>query len=274
MHRLLALAVLALAPSLALAARPDKPGCADHPLFSRMAGFYLQSCQEKAFDAQKFPVGAGRAARDEAVEGRWLLLSYAFDGAPRPSALQWIRNYQAAARQAGGEVLFEDKTRTTLRIRRGGAETWVLAGNYGGAFTLHLVERQAMVQEVVANAAALSSALAAEGRATVGGIFFDTGLAAVKPESGPALAEVAKLLAGEPALRLRVVGHTDATGDLAANLELSRARAEAVVQALVTQHGVAAARLTAHGVGPLSPAATNRTEEGRARNRRVEIVEQ
>lgn len=274
MLRTLALAVAVLAPSLALAVKPDKAGCADHPLFSRMAGFYLQSCQERAFDAQKYPVGAGKAVKEEAIEGRWLLLSYAFDGSPRPSALQWIRNYQAAARQAGGEVLFEDKTRTTLRIRRGGAETWVLAGNYGGAFTLHLVERQAMVQEVVANAAALASALAADGRATVSGIFFDTGLSVVKPESGPAIAEVARLLSGDPALRLRVVGHTDATGELAANLELSRARAEAVVQALVTQHGVAAARLTSHGIGPLAPAATNRTDDGRARNRRVEIVEQ
>ena len=270
----LALAVSLLTPTLAAAAKPDKAGCSDHPLFTRMSGFYLRSCVDKTFDAYKFPVGAGRNVKDEVVEGRFRILTYQFDGKPQPSALQWIRNYQNAVKQAGGEVLFESSGKTSLRLKRGGAETWVVAGNYGSDFSLHIVERQEMVQEVKANAAALLAALAADGRATVNGIFFDTGLSVVKPESAPALAEVAKLLAQEPALRLRVVGHTDSTGALDANQKLSQARAEAVVQALATEHKVAAARLTAHGVGPLAPAASNRAEEGRARNRRVEISEQ
>lgn len=270
----LALAVLLLTPTLAAAAKPDKAGCKDHPLFNRMAGFHIHHCTEKTFDAFKFRVGSGRAAKDEVVEGRFLLLGYNFEGTPRPSALQWVRNYQNAVKQAGGEVLHEGESMTTLRLRKGGAETWVQARNYGPDFSLIVVERQAMVQEVQANAAALLAALTADGRATVNGIFFDTGLAVVKPESAPALAEVAKLLASEAALKLRVVGHTDSTGALDANLKLSQARAEAVVQALVAQHQVAAARLTAHGVGPLAPAVSNRAEEGRARNRRVEIIEQ
>lgn len=273
MIRTVALAVLLAVPSL-VSAKADKAGCRDHPLFNRMAGFFIHHCTEKTFDAFKFRVGSGRAAKEEAVEGRFLLLGYNFEGAPRPSGLQWVRNYQNAVKQAGGEVLHESDGMTTLRLKKGGTETWVQARNYGPDFSLTIVERQAMVQEIQANAAALLSALTADGRATVNGIFFDTGLAVVKPESAPALAEVAKLLAQEPALKLRVVGHTDSTGSLESNLKLSQARAEAVVQALAAGHKVAAARLSAHGVGPLAPAATNRTDEGRAHNRRVEISEQ
>jgi len=71
-----------------------------------------------------------------------------------------------------------------------------------------------------------------------------------------------------------VVGHTDSVGQIEANMKLSQARAEAVVQALTKSHGVAATRLKAHGAGPIAPVVTNRTEEGRAKNRRVELVEQ
>jgi len=273
MHQKLTLAVLLLVPSLA-GAKPDKAGCADHPLFSRMAGFFIRNCQDRTFDAHKFRVADGKRYKEESVEGRFVRITYNFEGSPRPGSLQWKRNYQNAARQAGGTVLFESDSTTTLRIMRGGSEVWVEAGTYGGDFTLAIVERQAMVQEVKADAGALRSSLAAEGHATVLGIFFDTGLAVVKPESGPSLAEIAKLLASETALKLRVIGHTDSTGALDANLKLSQSRAEAVVQALTTQHQVAPDRLSAHGVGPLAPAASNRTEEGRARNRRVELIEQ
>ena len=131
-----------------------------------------------------------------------------------------------------------------------------------------------MTQEVVADAAAFGNDLKATGHAAVYGIYFDSGKSDVKPESEAALKEVAKLLSGDPALKLLVVGHTDSVGQLEANMKLSQARAEAVVQALVKGHGVAAARLKAQGAGPIAPVATNRTEEGRAKNRRVELVEQ
>ncbi|PKN56437.1 MAG: hypothetical protein CVU56_16175 [Deltaproteobacteria bacterium HGW-Deltaproteobacteria-14] len=131
-----------------------------------------------------------------------------------------------------------------------------------------------MQQEIVANAAALGAGLAAEGRIAVYGVHFDTGKAAIKPDSAPALQEIAKLLLAQPALKLHVVGHTDNVGGLVPNLELSKARAEAVVAALATTHGVARARLMAHGVGPVAPTASNDTEAGRAKNRRVELVKQ
>jgi outer membrane protein OmpA-like peptidoglycan-associated protein len=106
------------------------------------------------------------------------------------------------------------------------------------------------------------------------GIYFDTGKSDVKPESDAALREIAKLLSQEAKLKLYVVGHTDSVGQLDANMKLSQARAEAVSKTLAAKHGVAASRLKAMGAGPISPVASNATEDGKAKNRRVELVEQ
>ena len=95
----------------------------------------------------------------------------------------------------------------------------------------------------------------------------------MKPESTPALTEVAKLLQQTPALTLFVVGHTDMVGDHASNMRLSQDRAKAVVAALTGRFGVAASRLKPIGSGPYAPVASNATEEGRAKNRRVELVD-
>jgi OmpA-OmpF porin, OOP family len=133
--------------------------------------------------------------------------------------------------------------------------------------TAPLTERMVFV-----DADAMAGELGAEGRIALYGIHFDFDSDTVRPDSDPTLAEIATLLANEPALSLFVVGHTDITGGYEYNLDLSRRRAAAVVNQLRTRHGVAAERLTAAGVGPLAPIATNDTEEGRAQNRRVELV--
>jgi outer membrane protein OmpA-like peptidoglycan-associated protein len=131
-----------------------------------------------------------------------------------------------------------------------------------------------MQQDVVANAAALQGGLAQEGHVAVPGIFFDFNKSDVKPESQPALEEVAKLLKTNPSMRVWVVGHTDNVGSPESNVTLSNARAAAVIKALTQQMGIEPKRLAPHGAGPFAPVATNKTEEGRARNRRVELVEQ
>jgi OOP family OmpA-OmpF porin len=131
-----------------------------------------------------------------------------------------------------------------------------------------------LAQKDTITAAALASEIAQTGHVAVYGIYFDTGKAELKPQSDPTLAEIGKLLAANAQLKLFVIGHTNNVGGLTANLVLSKQRADAVVAALVTRYHVATARLRASGMGPLAPVATNRTEEGRARNRRVELVEQ
>ena len=106
------------------------------------------------------------------------------------------------------------------------------------------------------------------------GIHFDTNRAELKPESDGALQEIAKLLKQEATLRLLVVGHTDNVGGFDANLALSERRAAAVFEALTSRYGIAPARLRAVGVGMAAPVAHNDTENGRAKNRRVELVRQ
>ncbi|NTV17718.1 MAG: OmpA family protein, partial [Chlorobiaceae bacterium] len=100
----------------------------------------------------------------------------------------------------------------------------------------------------------------------------DPGKWEIKPESQASLQEIARLLKKQPALKLHVVGHTDNIGGYEFNTGLSKRRAEAVVASLVRDFGISAARLTANGAAYLAPVASNTTEAGRAKNRRVELV--
>ena len=139
------------------------------------------------------------------------------------------------------------------RSAKDGREAWAQAERGNGKIWLRVVEKGAMQQYVVADAAALGSGIRSTGHVAVYGIHFDTNKSVVKPESKPALDEVAKLLKQDPALKLKVVGHTDMVGSQEANMELSQARAEAVVQALDGEYGIAATRLKGYGVGPSRP---------------------
>jgi OOP family OmpA-OmpF porin len=118
----------------------------------------------------------------------------------------------------------------------------------------------------------VAKALDTAGHIALYGIPFDTNKSSLKPESVDTIAQIAKLLQAQPTLALDVVGHTDNIGDAAANLKLSQRRADAVVTSLVEDHGIDEARLAARGEGLGKPVADNATEEGRARNRRVELV--
>lgn len=126
--------------------------------------------------------------------------------------------------------------------------------------------------KVMVDAAAIRSSLRREGRVALYGVLFDTNQAVIKPESGATLGEMAGALKADAALDVFIVGHTDNQGAVAGNVDLSRRRAQAVVDALVSRHGIAANRLQAQGVANFAPAAVNTSEDGRAKNRRVEMV--
>lgn len=149
-------------------------------------------------------------------------------------------------------------------------------GKNGGVF-VDVVEGKPMEGGKVAanlSAADMAKGIASEGRIAVYGVHFDTAKADVKSESGPALAEMAKMLQQDPKLKVFVVGHTDNQGDLNGNLALSQRRAEAVVRALADGYKVDVKRLSPKGVAAYAPLASNRAEAGRQKNRRVELVEQ
>jgi OOP family OmpA-OmpF porin len=261
---------------LAAAQTKDFEGYKDPALFTRMPHYFLtgkDSVVETPFDAYEFPVKNGT----QKVEGRHLHYTYDFDEAAgtSPGFLQIVRNYQAAAKKIGGEVLSDSVRQTTVRIAKNGQETWVAveAFNEGREYELHIIERQLMQQDVISDAAALRSGLQQNGHVEVPGIFFDFGKWDIKPESEPALKELAAMLQANSAVRVWVVGHTDNVGSVDANMTLSAARAASVVKALV-QRGIGAPRLAPHGAGPYAPVASNAADEGRARNRRVELVTQ
>lgn len=141
---------------------------------------------------------------------------------------------------------------------------------------VQVVEPKAMeTGQVTIDPAALQAGLAAEGRVTLTGLFFDTGKTELKLESKAQLDAMAELLKTQPALRAWIVGHTDNVGSFEANEKLSLARAQAVVAALTAPpYKVDGKRLTAKGLASLAPVAGNAEEAGRARNRRVELVAQ
>jgi outer membrane protein OmpA-like peptidoglycan-associated protein len=141
-------------------------------------------------------------------------------------------------------------------------------------YRLSIVEKEIMKQDVVANAEAMGKDINTTGHVSIYGIFFDTGKSEIKPESDAAISEIAKLLKNSKALKLYVVGHTDNVGSFDSNMKLSKSRADAVVKTLSGKHGIAAARLKPYGVASLSPVTSNDTEDGKAKNRRVELVKQ
>ncbi len=270
--------VLGLASGLAsgLAAQTaDAKDCKDHPLFpTRMPNYRIEACKAEEFGVYEFYSVKGPKMP---VEGRFTFITYAFTGArgTEPSGVAVVRNYRDAIVAAGGTIRQSvPHWWVNGTIVKDGRETWVQAEKGNGKIWLRIVEKAPMAQYIVADAAALADALRTSGHVAVSGILFDTGKSTIKPESAQAIAEVAKLLAADPSLKVFVVGHTDTVGDVAANVKLSQDRAEAVLQALVRDHGIAAARLKSAGCGPFAPVAGNDAEDGRARNRRVELVKQ
>jgi outer membrane protein OmpA-like peptidoglycan-associated protein len=258
----------------AAAVKPDKSGCADHPLFpTRMPEYTIINCQMKEFDRYEFLVPKGPK---HAEEGKYTYIVYQIeDRKNEQSGVAVVRNYENAIKKIGGSVVASDPQRwVNGKVTVDGKEVWVQAQKGNGVIWLSVIEKQAMEQHIVADAASFGNDLTSTGHAAIYGILFDTAKADIKPESAQAIGEVAKLLKADAALKVFVVGHTDAVGSVDANLKLSQARAEAVVQALVRDHGIAAARLKSFGNGPFAPVASNDAEEGRAKNRRVELVKQ
>jgi flagellar motor protein MotB len=224
------------------------------------AGFErLFACELAACDARQINGQSGLASIVIArrFDGRWSTTGPSVEWTDNPSYFLSAR----LARATGDAYVL----------------LWVTPGFGGGrpgVFEFVLEAKPADTGMVTVNAAALGKGLSADGHVALYGLFFDVGKAEIKPESAAQLKEIAGLLAQQPALRVYVVGHTDNQGSWDSNLALSLRRAEAVVAALVADHKVDAKRLAARGAASMAPVASNRADAGRAKNRRVEIVEQ
>lgn len=262
--------LLLLALLLAVAPCPaqDRPGCKDSPLITRMTGSTIVGCDNKDYQEDDFPLPDNKKQH---VGGEYHHWSYA----PRQgeSMIHVFRNIETALKMAGFTMDYENVGGGLITAHRG--NIWYYLGMHNtGGYEQEIMTEQQMTQEVTANAGALSGSLTSSGHAVVPGIYFDTGKADVKPESDASLKEVAKLLKQDATLKVYVVGHTDNVGTLASNMTLSSERAAAVMKALTTKYGVAPNRLKAFGNGPYAPVTSNDSEDGRALNRRVELVKQ
>jgi OmpA-OmpF porin, OOP family len=283
----------------------DKEGCKDHPLISRYPGSVLNDCLQKDFDDFTMMLGRnvdGKFSKSQVLEGRVTALEYT---APEGrSVIEVFRNYQGALKKAGFQTLYTcfkdecwDGSSTQAMYNNGEWEHWgwsgfrylaaKLARPEGDAYVVlliggdtpgvveYVIEVKPMESDLITvDAASLANDITRTGHASVYGIYFDTGKADVKPESDATLSEISKLLQQDAKLKLYVVGHTDNVGTLASNMDLSKRRGDAVVKVLTAKYQIAPARLSAQGDGPTAPVASNDSEDGRAKNRRVELVKQ
>ena len=246
----------------------DAPGCKDHQLFTRMPNFYIQQCETKEFDSHTFYLSEDK---EIVVEGKKTYVSHVIrHGAKAPSDLQILRNFENAVSRIGGKTEYKKKYDAYLSIKKDGKETWVhvTSWNDGEGYDLTIVEKKEMEQEITANA--MFDALNKDGFIALY-INFDTNKATIKPDSKPIVEQIVVLLKNNPGLKVSIEGHTDNTGTPVRNKTLSKERAQSVVSALVSA-GIDKQRLSAIGWGQEKPIADNRTDEGKAKNRRVEIV--
>jgi len=190
------------------------------------------------------------------------------------STLEFIENFKTAAKEKGGRVVCEDRGLVVLTIpREDGGMTWLQVqpvSNLGQQY-LYIVDEKPFKQSLSFGPAEMKAALDKDGKVALYGILFDLDKATLKPESVKQLQHVLTLLQTHPQLKLEIQGHTDNQGSPPYNVKLSQQRAETVNQYLQL-FGVRPERLVAKGYGQDKPVAPNTTEDGRAKNRRVELV--
>ena len=161
------------------------------------------------------------------------------------------------------------------RKQEGGRETFasvLVTKNNDDIYAQLVVAVLGAIENKMVDAGAMAKGLRETGHIALYGIYFDTDKAVVKPESRPTLEEIAKLLRAQPQLNVVIVGRTDNQGTYDYNMDLSRRRAEAVAAELAKSHKIAPTRLRTAGVGFLAPVGSNASDDGRALNRRVELV--
>lgn len=263
-----------LLPVTLLAQEPDFEGCKDSALVSRMTSCWITECAQKDFDAVELRtlVKEGEFTVKR-LEGNTETINYSCPG--KISPLQIARNIEGALKKAGYRIIFSgpgDNNAPLVTAQKGAqwieVQTWEGEPSY---YRQIAVKVEQMAQEVKANAEGWAAEIESSGKVAVYGINFETNKSDIKPESEAVLKEILTLLEKQPEWKLRIDGHTDNTGPKAANMALSQRRAAAVMAWLV-KNGADKSRLTSQGFGDTQPAAENDTEEGKAKNRRVELT--
>ncbi len=271
---LLVAALFLLNVPVGLVAQEDSAGCKDTPLLTRISGCSIADCSNSDFDSAEVQTSLTKDPRKTHLEGKIEKIHYTCSA---KSALQVRRNAEGALRGSGFTLDFTgyDVPEHYVTAHKGAQWVAVVASEMSGdsSYVVTTVLTQAMQQEMTSDAAAWAAEINQTGHVAVYGIEFDTAKATIKPASEKVLGDVLSLLQAQPDWNMKIEGHTDSTGTKAGNQVLSKQRAASVVAWLV-KNGIAPARLTAVGLGDSKPIADNGTDEGRAHNRRVELVKQ
>jgi outer membrane protein OmpA-like peptidoglycan-associated protein len=246
----------------------DAEGCKDHPLLTRLPDYNISECAMN-YDQLDFYNSKGE---DKVLEGNLTHIWYTFNtesGKNEPSYFQIVKNYANAIIKIGGKKIYEIEGLGCYELNKNGKvyNIKVTCTNNSDVL-LDVLEMEQMKQEITANE--MLDALNKDGYIALN-ILFETGKSAIQTESLAIIDQIYELLKSDLTLKVSVEGHTDNVGDAAANKKLSNDRAKSVVTALVAK-GIETSRLTSTGWGQEKPVADNRTEAGKASNRRVEIV--
>ena len=255
----------------------------EHPLIRPFPGSVLAEnmSKHKNFDAYEFYYlnETTKKREKKTIKGEYWRLLYEVrtssgDRVRTISKLEFFENYRAAAEEKGGRVVYEDVGQMVVTIPRDdGGVTWLMVSGSAnlGQQDLIIVDEEPFKKSLTFGPAEMKAALDAEGRIQLYGILFDLDKAALQPESTKQLQHVVTLLKDNPDLMLEIQGHTDDQGSDDYNLKLSQRRAETVV-AYLGLFDIDTSRLVPKGYGESEPVMPNTTEEGRAKNRRVELV--
>jgi OOP family OmpA-OmpF porin len=251
---------------------PDAPGCKDSPLFNRMPNTVISECSSN-YDELEIPMSSDNTVTKEGTKTT-IQYVYNLEEATAPSFLQIVKNFENALAKSGGKRIYYSKDAgvATLFTKSGGKNIWVVlldgSGAKTGNFVLNILEIEDMKPEISANV--MLDSLKQSGSITLH-INFETGKSVIKPESQSIVDQIAEMLKTDASIKIRIEGHTDNVGTAAANQILSQSRAKAVMDAIIAK-GIDKARLSSKGWGQTKPVADNGPEDGKARNRRVEIV--
>lgn len=293
--------------------RDDVEGSKDHPVISRFKDSYIVNYNVKDFDEYKLILGKIEGftlTKSKKVEGKIARIIY--KASKGVSTYEVLKAYEKVLKQNGFQILyigtsddlgvwyyniimsndniitlnfdcyksFKEERQITAKLEKQSGNIYLSLGllvdqENRPIIFVNIIEEQPLKDNLVTvSAESFAKDIENTSHASVYGILFDTGKAELKPESEPTLKEINKLLRNNLKLNLYVVGHTDNVGTYEYNMELSKNRSNAVVEELISKYNIDAKRLFPLGVGPVSPVSTNKTEEGKAKNRRVELVEQ
>jgi OOP family OmpA-OmpF porin len=281
MKKCISFLMFALTVTIFASAQNDADGCKDHELLTRLENFNISDCSENYNELQL----RTSVSKTETKEGNLLYYYYRFNfdaGVKMKSPLQIIKNYENAIIKNGGQLVFkntnasEGDIEATLYLSTKEKEYWIQLTRFAGngieveAFGLNVLEIESMKQEVVASE--MFEKINKEGFIALY-INFETGKSDIKPESQPIIDQLSAMLKQNPTLKISIEGHTDNVGGDIANQQLSESRAKSVMNALISKD-IDVSRLKSKGWGQSKPIAENNTEEGRAKNRRVEISKQ